>query len=238
MTDSINVNETQGTEADLDQLQEEQNASSEAHLDDDLHKDGVSIITLKNDKYTWVYELPMLKSLFILGMVWKVLVIASLIVTLFMTIVGLVEGSGLKSVLFALELGGGILGILLVLSIPAYLIVTKANNGKYTVLFEMDDDGIDHTQIKTDMAKALDILTIGVGAMGGNRSAVNAGLLSATGSSLYSKFSKVRKVKAFPKKGLIKLNGLFVHNQIYVDPDDFQFVYDYIMERCKNAKEI
>ena len=117
------------------------------------------IFTDTSGKYRWVYELPMLKCFFLLFEVWKVLGMSAAVVALFMTIVSMIDGYGLQGLLFALESAAVPLGILLVLSLPAYWIVTRANNGKYTVLFEMDDSGIDHIQIKTDKAKALDILT-------------------------------------------------------------------------------
>ncbi len=187
-------------------------------------------------KMKWVYELPMLKSLFLLFEVWKVLAISAAVVALFMTVFNLIRGEGFEGLLGSIEVGALVLGILLVLSLPAYLIVTKANNGKYTVLFEMDEKGIDHTQIKTDMAKALDILTIGVGLAGGNRSAVSAGALSASGGSLHSNFDKVRKIKAVREKNLIKVNGMLVHNMVYADDAHFDFVYKYIVDHCPNAK--
>ncbi len=187
-------------------------------------------------KYSWVYEMPMMKSLFLLFEVWKVLGIATAAVAILMSVFDLAKGGGTDGILNSVGLAALVLGILLVLSLPAYLIVTKANNGKYTVLFEMDENGIDHVQIKTDMAKALDILTMGVGAMNGSRAAVSAGALSATGGSLYSKFSKVKKIKAFPEKHFIRVNGTLVHNMVYADEEHFDWVYDYIVKHCPNAK--
>ena len=190
----------------------------------------------ENGKYRWVYELPMLKSFFLLFEVWKVLALSALAVALFMAIVALFQGNGMDGVIFSVEMGALVLGILAVLSLPAYYIVTKANNGKYTVLFEMDEEGIDHIQIKTDKAKALDLLTIGVGLAGGSRGAVSAGTLSATGGSLYSKFSNVRKIKAVPKNHLIRVNGILIHNMVYADDEHFDWVYRYIVDHCPGAK--
>ena len=129
-----------------------------------------------------------------------------------------------------------VLGILFVLSVPAYWIVTRANNGKYTVLFEMDDDGIDHTQIKTDKAKALEALTVLAGTAAKSRTAAAAGILSASGGSLYSNFSKVKRIKAVPEKGLILLSGTLIRNQVYTDDQYFDFVYEFITRRCPGAK--
>ena len=196
------------------------------------------IFTDNSGKYRWVYELPMLKCFFLLFEVWKVLGMSAAVVALFMTIVSLIDGYGLQGLLFALESAAVPLGILLVLSLPAYWIVTRANNGNYTVLFEMDDSGIDHIQIKIDKAKALDILTTFAGIAAGSRTTTASGMLSASGGSLYSRFSKVRKIRADRRNNRILVNGTLVRNQIYVDDGNYDFVFDYIVSRCPQAKVI
>ncbi len=192
----------------------------------------------KSGKYRWVYELPMLRCFFLLFEVWKVLLLSAAVVAVFMMILNLIEGSGAEGILFSLEAAALPLGILLVLSLPAYWIVTRANNGKYTVLFEMDDSGIDHVQIKTDKAKALDRLTAAAGIAAGSLVTAGAGALSASGGSLYSRFSKVRKIKADRKNCRILVNGTLIRNQIYVDEGNYDFVFDYIVSRCPQAKVI
>lgn len=195
-------------------------------------------IKYKAGKYAWIVELPMMKSFFLLFEVWRVLGIAGLILGLINFLIGLIAGEGLGAFTYALITMAIVLGIMFILSIPAYYIVTKANDGKYTVLFEMDNDGVDHTQIKTPKAEALDALTILVGTTARKFSIVGSGLINASGSSLYTKFSRVRKIKADREKGLIRLNGLIMRNQIYVDEENFPFVYSYIKRRCIHAKEV
>ena len=186
----------------------------------------------RGGKYRWIYEVPMLKSFFLLMEVWKVLGISAFLVFIIMSLIDLISGQGFAGILFSLEMCLLLLGIFLVLSLPAYYIVTKANNGKYTVLFEMDDSGIDHTQIKTD-----------TGLEGGafykavkNRTTTAAAVLSAAGTSLYSRYDKVRSIKALPEKNTILLNGRFIRNQIYAEDRYFDAVYDYIRRHCPNAE--
>ena len=168
--------------------------------------------------------------------VWRVLGLSAAIVIVIMLVMNLLSGNGLDGVTGAFTTGVIVLAILMVLSLPAYWIVTKANNGKYTVLFEMDEEGIDHTQIKTDKAKALEALTILAGTKAGNRTVTGAGVLSATGTSLYSRFSSVKKIKADPSKCLIRLYGKLIRNQVYTDPEHYEFVLGYITERCPQAE--
>ena len=189
----------------------------------------------RGGKYRWIYEVPMLKSFFLLMEVWKVLGISAFLVFIIMSLIDLISGQGFAGILFSLEMCLLLLGIFLVLSLPAYYIVTKANNGKYTVLFEMDDSGIDHTQIKTDKARALEMLTAYVGSAVKNRTTTAAAVLSAAGTSLYSRYDKVRSIKALPEKNTILLNGRFIRNQIYAEDRYFDAVYDYIRRHCPNA---
>lgn len=194
------------------------------------------LIKENDNKYRWVYEQPMLKSFFLLFEVWRVLFIAAAILALFLIIINLFSGNSLDGILYSIGMAALVGGIMVFLSIPSYYIVTKANNNKYTVLFEMDENGVDHTQIKTEAAKALEALTIMVGTAARNRTTVGSGILSAAGGSLYSDFSKVRKIKCMPEKNTIMLYGRFIRNQVYAEDEDFDFVSNFIIEHCPNAK--
>ena len=190
----------------------------------------------KNGVYRWVYELPMMNSFFLLFEVWRVLALSAGIVVVILAVINLISGNGLDGVIGAISSGLLVLAILMVLSLPAYWIVTKANNGKYTVLFEMDEEGIDHTQIKTDKATALEALTMLVGAKTGNHTVAGAGALSAAGTSLYSRFSDVKKIQANASKCLIQLKGKLIRNQVYTETEHYDFVLDYITSHCPQAE--
>ncbi len=195
-----------------------------------------SVVKCSDGKYRWVYEQPMLKSLFLLMEVWRVLLIAALIPFVVLLIVSDEPfGERLVNGLITLAIP---LGILFVLSLPAYLIVTKANNGKYTVLFEMDEEWISHTQIKTEKAKALEVLTILAGVAANNPTTAGIGALNASGGSLTCRLEKVRSLKGSRKNNLIRVNTLLKRNQVYVPDDDFDFVFNYLKEHCPNAKTV
>ena len=93
-----------------------------------------------------------------------------------------------------------------------------------------------HTQIKTDKQHALDLLTILVGSAAKSFTAQGAGLLSSAGGSLYSRFSNVKKIKTVRKKDLIIIRCRLTRNHVYVTQEDYDFVYDYIVGHCPNAK--
>ena len=101
---------------------------------------------------------------------------------------------------------------------------------KYTVAFEMDEKGVLHRQIdaQAKKAKKLGLLAAALGAASGRFTAAGAGLM-ATRTELYSEFRRVRRVKAYPRRNLIKVNGLLSRNQVYAEPEDFPFVLDFIL---------
>ena len=211
-------------EEELVDISEEPEEEPESDL---LNKEGT---------YYWIAQLPMDKCFCLLFEVWKVLAISAGIVSLLGFLINIISGEGLESFFFTLGMSALVLGILFVLSIPAYYIVTKANDNKYTVLFEMDDDGIDHVQIMTDKAKALNALTSFTGSLAGKPALRALGLRNSNGASLYSSFKDVRKIRIYEDKGLIVLQGKLFNNQVYIDEENFGFVYAFIRERCPNAK--
>ena len=197
------------------------------------------VVLCSDGVYRWIYELPMGKAFFLLFEVWRCLFLAALIVGVFIAVFNLTEGTPLgDSLLFAAETIGIVGGILLVLSLPAYWIVVRANNGKYTVLFELDEATLCHTQIKTEKAKALDVLTMFAGAAAGSFTATGIGMMNVGGGSLTSHLSRVRKIKSRHAKNYIRVNGLLIRNMVYVKDSDFDFVMDYLVQHCPKAKVV
>ena len=131
-----------------------------------------------------------------------------------------------------------ILLAILFLGLASYLVYAAFMGGKYCVLFEMDDKGITHTQISTQLRKArtLSKMTILLGMMTGNIGTIGSGLLAGSRQSISSDWDKVKNVKSYPKRNIIKVNGLFNKNQIYASDKDFEFVRHFVKEHCRNAK--
>ena len=192
------------------------------------------IVKCSDGTYRWIYEMPMRKSFFLLFEVWRVLLIAGIAVMLITMIFS--DGTLLERLKDSAITLGIVLGILFVLSLPAYWIVTRANNGKYTVLFELDEKFLSHTQIKTEKAKALELLTMLTGAATGNMTTTGIGLMNSAGGSLTSRLEKVRTVRGNRRKNLIKVNSLIKRNQVYVKDSDYDFVMDFLTEHCPAAK--
>ena len=160
-------------------------------------------------KYRWCYEFRMLKNPAILITVLKVLMLSFGIVVGFM-----------------------------VLGAVSYLILAAMYGWSYQVLFTMDENGVEHRQMKKqfEKAEAIGWLTAAVGLAAGNIGRAGTGLLAATKTSTTSEFQHVRKVRAVQRRDVIYVNQLLEHNQVYVEDADFDFVRNYIEEHCPNAK--
>ena len=198
-------------------------------------------VTLFGDgKYRWVYEMSLFKNPTIFLLIWKIFFFILLGICAFVVIIDAVEWGGFKAerLLNTLMIFGIFLLGMTVLVGVSYLIYAAIMGGKYIVEFEMDERGINHKQILSQAKKAKNIgravTTIGL-ATGSYRTAV-AGM-NAQRTEMYSEFARTRKVKAYPRRNLIKVNSLLYHNQVYAQKEDFEFVKNYIVSHCPNIKK-
>lgn len=183
--------------------------------------------------YRWVYEFNMLKNPIILLTVMKIFLLVLV---------------GMWGVFGLFRIGNdGFIGafvaqtkelpipaaIIFCLSIVAYIILACIYGWKYCVLFEMNEMGIRHIHMEKQCKKAQAIgwLTAMVGASAGKPGAAGTGLLAATKNEQATEFSKVKRMRALKAFHTIKLDSLLNHNQIYAEPEDYDFVLDYISKR-------
>jgi hypothetical protein len=224
---------------------------------DDFHEDSSSIgpeeayakstekpspnIRLGEDgKLRWVYEFSLYKNPTILFLIWKIFFYIFLGMFGLMLLVqmgdGLLEAfTGIAPVFLYMNIG------MLVLSTIAYYIYAMLMGGKYCVIFEMDKKGINHIQMQKQFEKAKLIGIIGAmtGVVTGNIGATGTGILAGTKQATYSKFKLVKSVKVNRKRGVIKVNSKdMIHNQVYAEEVDFDFVLNYIMANIPTGKGI
>ena len=199
---------------------------------------GPEIQLCDDGKYRWVYELNMFRNPTIFLTVFKIffwIIFIGWAVFGFFLYVIHADWQGLWGMTKAAGIG---LGVFLVLTILGYLAVAAMYKGKYIVLFEMDEKGIAHIQIPRQFKKAevLGLIAAMAGLAAGRPSAAGAGLLAATKQSSTSEFVHVKKVKAYRRRNLIKVNQLLNKNQVYPPAGQFDFVYEFIKAHCPNAK--
>ena len=198
-----------------------------------------NIVKCEDGVYRWYYEFPMMKNPTILFTIYKVLGISFGAVYMLVAIMTIADSYSEPGAL--LKLTGIFLLIMLVFAVIgflAYVIIAASYGWKYTVLFEMYEDRIIHIQTPRQFKKAEAVawLTMFAGVVTGSIGRVGQGLLIATKQSSVSVYDRVKTVKVRSGRHTIFLNQTFEKNQIYADDADFEFVKNYILQRCTNAK--
>ena len=194
-------------------------------------------VTLGDDgKYRWTYEMSLFKNPTIFLLIWKIFFFIFLGVFAVVNISDFIKWGPEKALENLPFLGYLLLGMTAVVGL-GYLIYAAIMGGKYIVEFEMDEKGVNHKQTASQAKKAKTIgrITMMAGAASGRIGTVGAGM-NAQRTEMYSDFSKVRKVKVYPYRNLIKVNERLEHNQVYATKEDFVFVKDYIVSHCPNIK--
>lgn len=188
--------------------------------------------------WRWVYELSLYRNPIILFLIWKIFFFIFLGLYVFMVLLQI--GDGLGAALTGLTpVFLGLLAFMLLLSTLSYVLYAALQGGKYCVVFEMDEKGVKHIQMPRQFKKAqvLGSLLSLAGALTGNVGTVGQGLLVGSKQATYSKFKQVKAIKPDRRHHVIKVNSAdLVHNQVYAEPEDFDFVLNYIEEQVTAAQ--
>lgn len=199
--------------------------------------DGEQVRLCEDGKYRWTYSVNMLKNPTIFLTVCKIFAIIGAVAFVLLNFVPAKDGEWGK-ILAELKYWGIAVLVFLAIAGLSYLIVAKMYNWRYIVNFTMDESGLLHDQIPAQKknAKKIGILLGGAGALTGNIGRVGQGMMVASHTSLASDFSKVKRIKAFPRRATIKLHEPFAHNQVFTTKEDFDFVLNFIKTRCPKAR--
>ena len=197
---------------------------------------GGSIVLCADGKYRWVYAMDLLKNPTVFLLVWKILFCILAAIFAVTALIDLIQWGGAALLNTLKFFSWFTLGMTVLVALSCY-VYAMMMGGQYTVMFEMDAEGVNHVQLpqQAQRARELSDLTVLAGLASGRAAVVGAGL-NAARSEMYSAFSSVRAVKACPRRGLIKVNGRLRRNQVYAAPEDFAFVLDYIRSHCENLK--
>lgn len=191
-----------------------------------------SVRQYEDGKYRWVYEFKLFRNPTILFVIYKIFFFIGVgewvLTTLFSLGSrnffwdGFLENTKVFLILTA---------CLLALATLGYVVYALIMGGKYCVVFEMDEEGVRHTQLDSQFGKAkvISMLTSVAGAAAGNPGAVGTGILAGAKNTMYSGFGIPAKVRAFPRRDTIKIDRALSHNQVYAEDADFDFVYKYIV---------
>ncbi len=195
-----------------------------------------NIVLCADGKYRWTYEMSLYRNPAIFLLVWKIFFFIFSAIFACILIADVINWGTKNIIGFLKFFFYFLIGMTVVIGL-GYLIYAVIMGGKYSMLFEMDEDGINHKQMpnQAKKAKAVSSLTVLAGLFSGKVTTVGVGI-NAARSEMYSDFSKVQKVIADPDTNLIKVNELLSHNQIYTETEDFDFVLKYITSHCPNLK--
>ncbi|MBQ6454890.1 MAG: hypothetical protein IJJ32_02210 [Eggerthellaceae bacterium] len=200
-----------------------------------------NIVKDENGAYRWVYEFNLYKNPTILFTVLKVfiaIIAIGLVIMLASLIPDLVKGyADASDVAETLRFGSVFIALFVVLTIVGYLVYALMQGGKYCVVFTMDEDGITHKQLPRQYEKAqlVGALNMLAGLASGNAAQTGMGIITSTRDSITSTFDAVRSVKGSRALRVIKVNEPLAKNQVYVDAEDYDFVFGFIRDHCQNA---
>ena len=190
-------------------------------------------------KYRWVYEVNMLTNYSILFDVWKVLGISMGILVLLFVVIAVFDGDWDVDMLIGMASTLGIVAlVMLVLGLIGYFVYAAISGWKYAVLFIMDEKEVVHQQMPNTVKKGqlIGALTILAGLASGRPGAVGTGVLAQSRLSMSSTLAHVERLISCRKMNLIKVNERFEKNRVYVNTEDFDFVYDYLLTHCTHLK--
>jgi len=190
-----------------------------------------NIVLGPDGKYHWYYEFKLMKNPTILKLLWKIFFWIFVVMWAFLSIVNACDGHFNFSDF--IEFTEYFLFILIgveVLVAVGYFIYAAVQGFKYCVMFEMDEDGIKHTQMQKQFkkAQAMSVITMIMGAAAGKPGVVGTSLLAATKSAMSSSWKAVKRIEIIRKHDVIKVNEQLNKNQVYALPEDFDFVEDFI----------
>jgi len=193
-----------------------------------------NIVLCDDDIYRWTYSMNMWKNPTILITLCKVLFISGMFPVLLVTIFELIDHGIFDALSVFMSMFIGMLGFIAIFIIVSFPIIILLTGGRYQVVFELDDKGVNHIQMAKQFKKnqVVSMITVLAGAALGSSQVAGAGLLAGSKQNSYSDFKKVVKIVAKPSRHVIYVNERLAHNQVYVAKEDFEQVKAYILKHC------
>ena len=189
-------------------------------------------------RYHWIYELDMKSNLSIMYLILKIIIGSMFVILAVIIAICYKDGVPMDRIIDSSKIVLACIGGIGLICMFSYWLVSKIYGGTYVMIYDMDEEGISFSQT-ADQAEKTKIIA-GFSSMAGaatkNYGLMASGFAVANNTSAHSSFAKVRKVTVKRKDNLIDLHSPFLLNMIYVDDENFDFVEEYICQRCVKAR--
>ena len=166
---------------------ETQPVAEAAQEDSKGRKVTENIVFGTDGKYHWYYEFKLMKNPTILKLLWKIFFWIFVVMWAFLSIINAFQGHfNFKDFLDFSKIFLLILVGVEALVAISYFIYAAMQGFKYCVMFEMDGEGVTHTQMPSQFKKsqAAAALLVFMGAAAGKPGAMGTGILAGTKSSM------------------------------------------------------
>lgn len=196
-----------------------------------------NIVLGTDGKYHWYYEFKLMQNPTILLLILKIFTWISVGIWAMLVIVDLIGGRmSWKTLWGTTELFLIGTGVLWAISFLGYFFYALLQGWKYCVMFEMDEDGVTHTQMPKEFkkAQAMAAVLVFMGVAARKPGAVGTGLLAGSRNSMTSSWNSVKSVEFIRKRDVIKVNERLNKNQVYALPEDYPFVEDFIRKHVSS----
>lgn len=202
-------------------------------------------------KYRWVYEFNMFKNPIILFTVWQIMlfvVLLSLGLMVAIIFVATIDWEDLFYIDFkpnylywrnlwndikglCIGIGGVGLGLTFILGTIGYILTAILMGGKEVMVYEMDEKGVNMMLQEKTYEKQKGLMWIAAFGFAGR--GINPFMTEAllTKRSQYSEFPVTTSILKKKTWKTILIKQWFGFNMIHVDPEDYDFVWEYIVER-------
>ena len=202
---------------------------------EEAQKLGIGVMFHDDEgNYKWIYCVDMNKNPIMLKTVLIVMQIAYLpvwILALYMSIERGVDWE-ILGIIFLCYLA------VMLIAVGATWFIKVIYKGNYFMVYQMNEEGIWFAQVtdQADKTKMIASLNAAIGAASGNVGQVISGsAMTIAAGSAYSRFKKVRRIRASRQDELIRMTSFLLYQMIFVPEKDYDFVWNYITERCTRA---
>ena len=189
--------------------------------------------------YHWVYHLDMKKNPEPLRVVIKLIFGVTFAVALLVAVMLVLGSNGVGySLMIFCAVGGGLGAVMALVAWCVWLVEGARRGWHYLYEYLMTEERVVVLQTPEEQAHSekLAAASFVLSVVNGSPTLAAAGTAALAGVRVDSVYKDVRKVIAVRRHDLIKVNNRLMHNVVYADARQYDFVWSYITSHCPNAK--